>query len=325
MSQKPAIEVGDLAAEAQAFDGRITERLKAGFIPDLRRAVKCEYFYKSFWRDPQFIRLYVGAIVEEYLELLSTYCGKARRILDVGCGAGYVSLELARNGHHVVGIDISEANIEIARRTAADNPYKDGFGSLAYHVQPFHEAQGEYDVVLFSVSLHHMPDVEGVVKRAKELVRPGGHLLCCEPCHERFREQDAAQVALIRGLLALTGHWYDEKDVVPHIGDRSALSDFVSGVRTEYVLERDPSEPQGQSPHDLEADGETMLAALRASFDEVIYRPGFSFIYRLLGGIRGPEPVVRALADFLALYDRQAVERYELAPNFFYFLGQRLR
>jgi SAM-dependent methyltransferase len=225
----------------------------------------------------------------------------------------------------VVGIDISEANIEIARRTAADNPYKDGFGSLAYHVQPFHEAQGEYDVVLFSVSLHHKPDVEGVVKRAKELVRPGGHLLCCEPCHERFREQDAAQVALIRGLLALTGHWYDEKDVVPHIGDRSALSDYVSGVRTEYVLERDPSEPQGQSPHDLEADGETMLAALRASFDEVIYRPGFSFIYRLLGGIRGPEPVVRALADFLALYDRQAVERYELAPNFFYFLGQRLR
>lgn len=317
------IEVGDLAAEAQAFDSRISERVAAGFIPDLRRAVKCEYFYKSFWRDPQFIQLYVGAIVERYLELLSAHCGRAQRVLDVGCGAGYVSLELARNGHHVVAIDISSANIEIARRTLAENPFREGFGSLRYEHQPFHLAEGLYDVVLFSVSLHHMPDVEGVVKRARELVRPGGHVICCEPCHEQFREQDAAQVALIRSILAITGHWYDSKDVVAHVGNESALADYVTAVRAEYVLERDPNEPHGQSPHDLEADGETMLAALRRNFEEVLCQPGFSFIYRLLGGVRGPEPVVRALADFLALYDRVAVDRYGLAPNFFYFLGRR--
>lgn len=40
------------AVEARAFDQRIEERVQASFIPDLRRAVKCEYFYKSFWRDP---------------------------------------------------------------------------------------------------------------------------------------------------------------------------------------------------------------------------------------------------------------------------------
>lgn len=317
------IEVGDIAAEAAAFDKRISDRIAAGFVPDLRRAVKCDYFYKSFWRDPQFIHLYVGKIVEWYLELLARHCGLAQRILDVGCGAGYVSLELARNGHHVYAIDISAANIDIARRTLAENPFHDGFGSLRYEVLPFHQAQGSYDIVLFSVSLHHMPDAAAVVRRARELTRPGGHVLCHEPCHERFQESDAAQVALIRAILALTGHWYDPAEITPHLASDRTFADYVSAVRTEYVLERDPSEPQGQSPHDLEADGATMLAALRQNFDEIEYRPGFSFIYRLLGGIRGPEPVVSALADFLALYDRLAVERYGLTPNFFSFIGRR--
>jgi len=317
------IDVGDLGAEARAFDGRISERISAGFVPDLRRAVKCEHFYKSFWRDPQFIRLYVGRIVEGYLELLSKHCGPQQRILDVGCGAGYVSLELARNGHQVVAIDISSANIEIARRTLAENPFREGFGHLQYEQLPFHLAEGIYDVVLFSVSLHHMPDVFGVVRRARELIRPGGYVLCYEPCHERFREQDAAQVGLIRAILALTGHWYDEGEVVVHLGDETALANYISGLQEEYVMERDPNEPEGQSPHDLEADGETMLSALRKYFDEIEYRNGFSFIYRLLGGIRGPESRIRALADFFALYDRLAVERYGLAPNHFYFLGRR--
>ena len=152
------IDVGDITAKAAAFNKRIDERVAVGFVPDLRRAVKCEHFYKSFWRDPLFIGLYVGKIVEGYLDLLNRHCGRGLRVLDVGCGAGYVSLELARHGHHVVAIDISASNIEVAKQTLADNPFRDGFGSLRYEHLPFHLAAGSYDVVLFSVSLHHMPD-----------------------------------------------------------------------------------------------------------------------------------------------------------------------
>src|SRR3977135_1265054 len=105
------------AAEARAFDQRIEERARAGFIPDLRRAVKCEYFYKSFWRDPHYVRLFLGRRAELYLELLRKHRGEGLKILDVGCSAGYFSLELARAGHHVVAIDVSEINIKEARKT----------------------------------------------------------------------------------------------------------------------------------------------------------------------------------------------------------------
>ena len=65
------------------------------------------------------------------------------------------------------------------------------------------------------------------------------------------------------------------------------------------------------------------MAALRRNFEELEYRPGVSFIYRLLGGIRGTDEQIRSLAEFFALYDELAVNKYGLSPNSFYFLGTK--
>ncbi|MEG3641501.1 class I SAM-dependent methyltransferase [Magnetococcus sp. PR-3] len=313
----------NLQAEAAAFDARIRERIEAGFIPDLRRAVKCDYFYKSFWRDPQFIRLYVGAIMDGLLARLHNHCGREQTVLDVGCGAGYMSLELARHGHHVTAIDISQACIEIAEKMRDENPFTEGFGTLTYKRKPFEQIEGQYDVVMFSVSMHHMLDLEAVVAQSKKCLKPGGYLLCYEPAHERFLEQDAAQVALIRGLLSLTGHWYEPDEALPHLFDAQALTNYVAEIHREYIEERDKSEPDGQSPNDQEADGNEILQALRPHFKEVLHEPGISFIYRLLGGIRGDEETVAKLADFIATYDRMGVANGYLNENGFYWLGQK--
>ncbi|WP_158600052.1 class I SAM-dependent methyltransferase [Azospirillum cavernae] len=312
----------NLAAEAAAFDQRIQERVAAGFVPDLRRMAPCDYFYKSFWRDPHFANLFVGWSVDRYLQLLSDRCGPGQRILDVGCGPGYVSLELARAGHHVTGIDISEANIDIARQTLAQNPWHEGFGSLDYQITPLHAVKGCWDVVLFSVSLHHMPDVAAAVAHAHTLVRPSGWLLTWEPCHDRFTERDAATVALVRTLLALTGHWYEPADIA-NLTDENSLAAHVRDVWSEYVFERDPSEPDGQSPNDLAADGAAILAALRGRFEETDFFPGYSYIYRLLGGIRGDAATVRRLADAITLFDRLSVKSWGQNPNHFFFMGRR--
>ncbi|MEH2296453.1 class I SAM-dependent methyltransferase [Nostoc sp.] len=52
---------------------------------------------------------------------------KNKLILDVGCGTGRHSLELARRGYSVTGIDLSESMLEKARKTAAVEKLKIDF------------------------------------------------------------------------------------------------------------------------------------------------------------------------------------------------------
>ncbi len=312
-----------LEAEAAAFDQRISERVEQGFFPDLRRAKKCEFFYKSFWRDPQFISLYLGKINDGYLELLHKYCQVGSKILDVGCGAGYMSLELARNGYHVDAFDISASCIRVAKNVLSQNPYKKGFGSLNYQVMALDQATGLYDVVLFSVSLHHMVDLEKALEKANSLLRPGGCILCYEPCHDLWTEADAAQVLLIRGLLTLTGNWYDKNEFSPHnLKNEECIDLGIKAIHEEYIEERDKHEA-GQSPNDNEASGTEMIDALQKKFKMLEMRSGHSFIYRLLGGIRGSKKQVEQLAEFIAAYDRYSVGKGYMNANGFYYIGRK--
>jgi len=48
----------------------------------------------------------------------------SRKILDVGCGPGRHSIELARRGFHVVGVDLSQRFLQIARDTAQNEHLK---------------------------------------------------------------------------------------------------------------------------------------------------------------------------------------------------------
>ena len=314
--------INQLEAEAAAFDKRISERVDLGFIPDLRRAVKCNFFYKSFWRDPLFINLYLGKIIDGYLDLLNKYSLKNARILDVGCGAGYMALELARNGFHVDAFDISSACIREAQKVLDENPYKEGFGSLSYKVMPLDEASGEYDVVLFSVSLHHMTDLEAALEKASSLLKPGGCILCYEPCHDLWTKKDAAQVLLIRGLLTLTNNWYDQDELATFLSNEEGISLGINAIHEEYHEERDKNE-DGQSPNDNEASGQEMINALQIKFEKLEMRNGHSFIYRLLGGIRGTQKQIENLANFLAAYDRFSVNEGFMNPNGFYFIGRK--
>ena len=161
-----------------------------------------------------------------------------------------------------------------------------------------------------------MTDLQGAVDYAHDLLPQGGNILCYEPCHDKFTNADAAIVGLIRGILSLTGNWYDENDVI-------GFDKIAKDICYEFVMERDKNEPDGQSPHDLESDGDEIIEALRKRFQEVELRSGHSFIYRLLGGIRGSDDQIKNLAEHIAAYDRYAVKNGYINPNHFFFLGQK--
>src|SRR5262245_25896164 len=76
---------------------------------------------------------------------------------------------------------------------------------------------------------------------------------------------------------------------------------------------------RGQSPNDNASTGMEILRTLRTELDELEYRPGASFD-RLLGGLRGPDEITHALADFITLFDRFSVREGFLRPNSFFFV-----
>ena len=83
--------------------------------------------------------------------------GAGFSILDAGCGGGDVTLELARlTGPEgsVVGWDLDEAKLELARRDAEDL----GFGNVEYRLADIRqsEARSEYDVIYTRFLLTHL-------------------------------------------------------------------------------------------------------------------------------------------------------------------------
>lgn len=312
----------NLKSEASAFDSRIEERIEAGFIPDVRRAVKCDYFYKSFFRDPYFMRLYLGNEINYLISKINKFSHSGASVLEIGCGPGYVSLETARSGYNVTGIDISHKAIEVAERTASSNPFTDGFGSLRFEVSSFEKFEGIFDVVLIRGAIHHMSEPEIVIKKILQHLKSGGILVCTEPSRERWRKQDAAQVALMRGLLSLTGNWYEES-----LGDKLLdpihFEEYIDDVYLEYYDQHDKNELGGQSPNDNSSSGPEILKALRKNLSELEYTHGISYIYRMLGGIRGSEETAHKLGEFLAMYDKTCVDAGYMEPNSYFFVGKK--
>ena len=310
----------ELQSEAAAFDARIRERVSHGHIPDLRRTQPCDWFYNNPWRRPAFVDMVFG----EYFRFALAHLGQpGSTALEVGCGPGHMSLELARSGFHVTGLDVSRAALDVAEQLAGENPYLQGFGSVRYIQADFQtwEAPARYDAICFFLTLHHFSDVEGILDKVKRLLAPGGRIVAIEPARDWYTQSDGAVIALIRVLLALTGSWHDRKLAVPE--DDASLHAYVQACLDEFTEARDCHEGV-QSPHDNAAFAQRMLDTLRANFPEVAFRKGYSFLHRTVGGVRGAdEASAERTAAFLQLFDEFCVSRNILHPGVFCFAGSK--
>lgn len=77
------------------------------------------------------------------------------KVLDIGCGTGHVTAELARRALDVVGIDPSDAMLSIARRSHPDMEFRRGDAVLWDHSEPV-ETQTPLSGVLARFSLIHV-------------------------------------------------------------------------------------------------------------------------------------------------------------------------
>ena len=101
---------------------------------------------------------------------LSERHGRTARLLDIGCGAGFLSNALAREGFEVVGLDASSASLTVARRHDETNGVRYDVGDALALPYP----AASFDAVSAMDFLEHVEDPAAVVAEAARVLRPGG-------------------------------------------------------------------------------------------------------------------------------------------------------
>lgn len=97
------------------------------------------------------------------------------RILEIGCGIGAVVNELAGQGYHVTGTDISQVAIEYGLAK---------YGDLDLQVQPAEElafADGQFDVVLSFDLFEHIARIDRHISEVHRVLKPRGYYLFQTP------------------------------------------------------------------------------------------------------------------------------------------------
>jgi 2-polyprenyl-3-methyl-5-hydroxy-6-metoxy-1,4-benzoquinol methylase len=176
--------------------------------------------YRNFFLMPLMLRM-LGEV-------------SGRTILDLGCGEGGYSRELARRGARVTGVDGSERLIEVARERAGAEHLDIEF--IAANASAIGDDVGDesFDVVMAAMSLMDVENYPGAVREVHRVLVSGGELLMSitHPC-----------------FTAPVSHWVRDDEgglevfAVDRYFDRDAWDDQITGrFRTPVIRRHRPLE-----------------------------------------------------------------------------------
>ena len=107
---------------------------------------------------------FVPKLAADLIELLAPQPGE--RVLDLGCGTGDLTAQLAERGARVIGLDASTEMVNEARRKHPTLDFVVGDGQELRFEQ-------ELDGVFSNATLHWMPRADAVARGVARALRPG--------------------------------------------------------------------------------------------------------------------------------------------------------
>jgi SAM-dependent methyltransferase len=164
-------------------------------------------------------------------------------VADLGCGAGHVSSLVAPFVRRVIGVDASPAML-----AAAEDRVPDNVDLRQGTLEAIPIGDGEVDLALLVLVLHHVPDPARVLAEAARILAPGGRLIVVDMRphdHEDYRQR-MGHVWLGFGegqMLRLLQHArFDAARVVPLAPEPAAEGPplFLAAARRHPTVTHDP-------------------------------------------------------------------------------------
>jgi ubiquinone/menaquinone biosynthesis C-methylase UbiE len=156
-------------------------------------------------RHPEQTNFFQNAILKKTMNKVCVTLKPGAKILDLGCGTGYLSLGFLSKGYHVTGLDLSQEMIQ-AFEESIPRPLKPQARLLVGDAEKFLlQNQDVYDVIILSAILHHLFDYESVLRQICARLSSGKLLLVFfEPLKQEVHSP--IKFSMHRAL-----SWLDEK------------------------------------------------------------------------------------------------------------------
>ena len=117
---------------------------------------------------------------------------KKCKVIELGCGSGWLSLEMARFGAEVIGYDTSIKMIQIANKMKKENKIKKNFGSLKYinqDMEKFEAKKDSIDLIISWESLYFAKNPNLIMKKIKEALKINKYLIIVQSTKQRAFEK----------------------------------------------------------------------------------------------------------------------------------------
>ena len=144
---------------------------------DLRKFYEVDY-ERSF--APAVIPAEDDFMYGQTLRHLRPYLRPGVKVLDLGCNNGSLSLFMAKQGCEVLGVDLARNIVQTAERSAAQY----GIAGARFRAMDFQlewDRPEEFDFVLCSHVIEHVPDDVGFLRKIRTALKPGGRLMLLTP------------------------------------------------------------------------------------------------------------------------------------------------
>jgi ubiquinone/menaquinone biosynthesis C-methylase UbiE len=247
----------------------------------------------QIWHDARLFDIFFG---KEYRRMVEIAVASGPKILELGCGEGNLTLELASRGMQMTGIDLSSHRIERAQTKAASFQLKTPPKFITGDLNTIDLPRSDFDCIVAHDSLHHILMLGRLCDEVNESLRPGG----------RFLVIDYVGMGMARRLLA--GFLYallpTHQPYRVKWGLRKRLGAFLASEQKKRKSLENPS--LGALHHDSpfeEISQSSITREIERRFDICEQQTFCPFWFYLVAKVRMPSLLRYPTARFLKSFD----------------------